>query len=208
MIFVYLLKARHMEEIWVPVVTWMSGKKYDFTGYYEASDLGRIRGVERYDSIGRLRKQTIKKPQFGKSDYYIVGLCKEGVNKSFAVAKIVFESFNGKVPEGMQVNHIDEDKTNNRLDNLNLMSPKENSNWGGRTERVAKAQQNRPDTSKTVLQYDLDGNLIHEWPSTKEIERCLGFHNPSISACCLKKKFYERQYAYGYIWKYKEKEAV
>lgn len=191
-------------EIWVPVVTWMNGEKYDFTGYYEVSDLGVICGVERIDSIGRLRKRKIKKPQIGKSDYYIVGLCKNGKHKSFSVAKIVYESFNGKVPEGMQVNHNDEVKTNNKLENLSLMSPKENSNWGTRTERQAKTQTNRGDLSKEVEQYDLEGNLIKVWPSAKEIQRCLGFPNTNICACCNKTKYHEKQYAYGFIWKRRE----
>ena len=193
-----------MEEKWVPVITYMNGIKYDFTGYYEVSDLGVICGVERIDSIGRLRKRKTKKPQIGKSDYYIVGLCKNGKHKSFSVAKIVYESFNGKVPEGMQINHLDECKTNNKLENLSLVTPKENTNWGTHNERVRRAQRNRNDLSKEVFQYDLEGNLIKVWPSAKEVERCLGFKNTNITACCNKTKYHTKQYAYGFIWKRRE----
>ena len=192
------------DEIWMPVVTWTNGEKYDFTGYYEVSNLGVICGVERIDSIGRVRKRKTIKPQIGKSEYYIVGLSKNGKNKSFSVAKIVYESFNGTVPEGMQVNHINEDKHDNRLENLNLMTPKENCNWGTHIYRAAKTQQNRKDLSKEVIQYDLDGNLIKVWPSAKEIQRCLGFANTNITSCCNKAKYHEKQYAYGFIWKRRE----
>lgn len=188
----------------MPVVTWKNGEKYDFTGYYEVSDLGVICGVERIDSIGRPRKRKPRKPGIGKSDYYIISLCKNGKHESFSVHKIVYESFNGKVPEGMQVNHINEVKHDNRLENLNLMSPKANTNWGTRTRRAAKTQTNRGDLSKEVEQYDLEGNLIKVWPSAKEIQRCLGFPNTNISACCNKTKYHEKQYAYGFIWKRRE----
>ena len=133
-----------------------------------------------------------------------MSLCKDGLLKTIAVAKVVYESFNGPVPEGMQVNHINELRTDNRVENLNILTPKENSNWGGRNERVRKTQLNRKDSSIEVFQYDLEGNLLKVWPSAKEIERCLGFKNQNISACCNKKKYHTKQYAYGFIWKRRE----
>lgn len=53
--------------------------------------------------------------------------------------------------------------------------------------------------AKGVIQYDLDGNIIKEWPSTIEIQRVLGFRNANISRCCRG----ERKTAYKYVWKYK-----
>ena len=194
-----------MEEIWVPIVTWMNGIKYSFVGFYEISNLGRIRSVEHLDNLGRVRKSTIKKTQRGKSNYRITNLCTGGVNKTFSVHKCVWESFNGQIPYGYQINHINEDKTDNRLENLNLMTPKENTNWGSRTDRQTETQKNRPDLSKKVYQYGLHGNLIKVWPSAKEVQRVLGYPNTNITNCCNKAKHYEKQYAYGYIWK---REAV
>lgn len=192
-----------MEETWVPVIAWVRGKKYDFTGYYEVSEHGIICGVERNDSIGRVRKRSFRKPQYGKDGYFIINLYKDGKSKTFAFSRVVYESFNGEIPEGMQVNHINEDKTDNRIENLNLMTPKENANWGTRTSRQIETQTNRPDLSKTVYQYDLDGNLVKVWPSAKEVQRVLGYANTNITACCNKTKYHEKQYAYGYIWKRK-----
>ena len=51
------------------------------------------------------------------------------------IHRLVWEAFNGEIPEGMQINHIDEDKSNNRLDNLELCTPQYNINYGSRTER-------------------------------------------------------------------------
>ena len=53
--------------------------------------------------------------------------------------------------------------------------------------------------SKIVLQFTLDGEFIREWPSTREIERQLGFDNSAVGRCCLGKQ----KSAYGYIWRYK-----
>ena len=58
--------------------------------------------------------------------------------KGYRVHRLVYEAFIGPIPDGMQVNHIDEDKSNNRLDNLNLMTPKENCNYGTGIERRAE----------------------------------------------------------------------
>lgn len=54
--------------------------------------------------------------------------------------------------------------------------------------------------SKTILQYDLNENLIKEWPSAMEVERSLGFNNANITRCASGK----RKTAYKYIWKWKK----
>ena len=128
------------------------------------------------------------------SGYYIVQLYKNSIGKWYQVHRIVWEAFNGSISEGLQVNHINEVKTDNRLSNLNLMTPKENCNWGSRNERRAKKQ------SKVVLQFTLDNILVKEYPSTHQAERETGFGHANISACC-KGKY---KTAYNYIWRYKE----
>lgn len=54
--------------------------------------------------------------------------------------------------------------------------------------------------AKSVLQFDLNGNFIKEWPSTMEVERTLGFNHRNISAVCNGK----RKTCEKFIWKYKE----
>lgn len=130
------------------------------------------------------------KPQLRQDGYLRVRLSdNDGEIKNYQHHRVVYEACSqAPIPEGMQVNHINEIKTDNRFENLNLMTCKENNNWGTHYERICKK----------VEQYDKDGNLIQVWPSIIEIERQLGYCNGHISECCRGKlKTYK-----GYIWKY------
>ncbi len=161
---------------------------------YQVSNLGRIKSL----NYLRTGKEQILKPSKNKYGYLVVGLSKNGKTKTFYVHRLVWSAFNGPIPEGMQINHKSEVKTDNRLENLELVTPKENCNWGTYNERMAKAKINGK-TSKAVIQFDLNGKLIKEWISTNEIERQLGYIHSNISLCCNGK----RKTAYGYVWKYK-----
>ena len=82
-----------------------------------------------------------------KKGYVQVWLkCIDGKIRNFQWHRVIWTYFYGTIPEGMQVNHIREfEKSNNALSNLNLMTPKENSNWGTRTERVAAKKETYQD---------------------------------------------------------------
>ena len=170
-----------------------------FEGIYQVSNLGRVRSLPRQTNNQFGKKERILKPWIKRNGYYQIGLRKQSIVKWYLVHRLVYEAFNGSIPEGLQVNHINEIKTDNRLENLNLMTPKENTNWGTRNERCSKKQINGK-LSKPVLQFTLDNILIKEYASTHQVERELGFANGNIVNCCNGKL----KQAYGYIWKYKE----
>ena len=180
------------EEIWKDIP--------EFNGFYQASNMGRIKSLERIDALGRRVKERILKPSRDCYGYYRIQLWKQSIGKAYQVHRLVWSAFNGPIPEGMQVNHIDENPSNNSLSNLNLMTPKENCNWGTRNERAGKVLKNRKDLSKPVLQFTLDDILIKEYPSTKQVERETGFNSSNILSCCNGK----RKTAHGFKWKYKE----
>lgn len=164
-----------------------------FEGLYQVSSYGRVKSLNyNHTNQERILKQT--KNTFG---YLLVCLYKEGKGKTFKVHRLVYEKFVGEIPEGMQVNHINEDKTDNRVDNLNLMTCKENINWGTRTERQTEKMTNGI-TSKQVIQLSLDGVELARFPSTNEVQRQLGFSKGNISNCCNGR--YKQ--VYGFKWRY------
>ena len=195
-------------EIWVPVIIWKNGIKYDFTGLYEVSNFGILKALGKRDRAGKIRKEKIMHPGVSKDPHNAyertVLVTQNGKRISVTMGRLVWESFNGQIPEGMQINHLDENKINNCLDNLSPTTPKENNNWGTRIERAAKTNsivlKNRPDCSKRIFQFDIDNNFIREWSSTMEIERTLGFIHNAISLCCKGKT----KSSYGFKWQYAE----
>lgn len=118
------------EEIWRDIE--------GYEGLYEVSNLGRVRSSDSYNSLGRLHlKGRIRKPVVVRG-YLRVELCKEGKGKWFYVHRLVAHVFIPN-PEGLpEINHRDENKTNNLVDNLEYCDRKYNCNYGTRNERMTK----------------------------------------------------------------------
>ena len=148
-----------------------------YEGMYEVSNLGRVKNVE----TGR-----ILKPGKDRYGYLKVVLCKNGTRKTIKVHRLVALTFLPNPNNYPEVNHRDEDKTNNTVDNLEWCTRDYNNNYS---------------LAKPVLQYDLLGNFIREWPSASKVEEETGIWQTSISACCLGR--YGFKTAGGYLWKFK-----
>ena len=103
------------EENWKPVV--------GYEGFYEVSDLGRVRNIKNRKNtfVGRIRK-----PGFDKDGYHQMVLSKPGKRYSTRIHRLVLSNFIGPCPKGLQINHIDGNKGNNRLDNIEYVTPSEN----------------------------------------------------------------------------------
>ena len=204
-----------MKEIWRDIG---EIKGIDYTGLYQISNYGQVRSLDRYDNLKHFRKGKILIQQL-YTGYLYVSLCKNGKIKMYRVHRLVAEAFIPNPDNLPQVNHINEIKTDNRLENLNLMTPKENINWGTANERRSNSNKGKKRSeeirrkigdaergvyntkkSKPVLQIDKDTNeIIAEFPSMMEVERQLGIRNQHISHCCKGK----RNICGGYKWKYK-----
>lgn len=116
-----------MTEQWRPIE--------GYEGLYEVSNLGKVRSLDRIDCTGRRLKGKILIPLMMKNGYLSVFLCKEGKAKHFLIHRLVAQAFILN-PEGLkEINHKDEDKTNNLVDNLEYCDRKYNMNYGTRTER-------------------------------------------------------------------------
>lgn len=173
---------------------WRSIEGYE--ELYEVSSLGRVRSCDRFVKfkVGtRLHKGKLLKPFNNGCGYLHVVLYKDNKKKMFLVHRLVYASFHGKIPEGMQVNHIDEDKTNNSLENLNLMTPKQNMNWGTAIERRSKKH------SKPIIQFDRQGNFITEFESLMDAGMKLSINTGMI--CMVLKG--QMSHTHGFIFKYK-----
>lgn len=127
-----------MTEMWKPII--------GYEGLYEVSNMGRVRSLTRIsnfrDRSGRINERVIKgrtmRPQRQKSGYLHVGLSKDGNVTQYRVHRLVAAAFVDN-PEGLyEVNHIDEDKTNNRADNLEWCDHKYNNNYGSKPKRGAR----------------------------------------------------------------------
>lgn len=153
---------------------------------YQVNELGEIRNSITNHTV----KQTLN-----CNGYYVFG--KNG--KTVSSHKFIWESFNGPIPEGMEINHKNEVKTDNRICNLELLSHKENVNYGTRNKRISDKMTNGK-LSKPILQYSKNGEFIAEFPSIREVTRTLGFNNGNISSCLTGRL----KTACGYIWKYKD----
>lgn len=181
-----------MEELWKNAV-------YDGVTYegYKVSNLGRVKSLN-YRNTG---KEGVLRATETKIGYLQVTLYKDGKGERFYIHRLVAESFIPNPENKPEVNHIDEDKTNNSIENLKWVWHKDNINHGTRNERVSKANTNGK-LSKPVLQFTLDGEFIREWPSINECGRN-GFVINGVYRCCRGKK---PQYK-GFKWEYK-KEVV
>lgn len=175
----------------------------DYTKY-EVFDDGRIYSYSRNKFL---------KPWKMKNGYQTVQLSdNEGNIKRYLVHRVVYESFSGEpIPEGMQVNHISEDKDENFFSNLNLMSSKDNCNWGTRNERLSKVMINNPKLSKSLTNNPKiskyvgaykNGELVMTFQSTNEAGRN-GFNQGHVAACCRNCYMREGNNVYkGYEWRY------
>ena len=125
----------------------------------------------------------------------------EGNTKWYYIHRVVFETFSGSpIPKGYEINHRSEVKTENMISNLELVSPKENCNFGSRNSRIAKAMTNGK-LSKKVCAFK-NNELVMTFPSVMEAGR-QGFCQSAVSACCRNCYLREGNNVFkGYEWKY------
>ena len=167
----------------------------DIPGYediYQASTLGNIR-IKNYRKSGlpKLKAQIVD-----KDGYRIVCLTKNGKQHSCRVNRLIAKTFLPSFSADLQVNHKDENKENNCIDNLECLTSIQNNNYGTRNIRLGLTKRNQ--RGKQVIQRDLNNNFIKKWRSICEIQRSCGFDVSAIIRCCKKRQ----ETSYGYKWQY------
>lgn len=143
-----------------------------YEGLYQISNLGRVKSLGNGKSNNS--KEKILKCGKSKQGYIFVSLSKKGKKKNYLIHRLVAQAFIDNPDNLPEVNHINEDKTNNCVDNLEYCNRTYNINYGTRTEK----------TQKPILQFTKEGKFVKKWDGIREVERELGFSHSHISKCC------------------------
>ena len=175
---------QYIGEIWKDIA--------GYEGLYQVSNWGRVRNT---------RRVRILKPNLLKAGYYQVALYEgKRISHCFKVHRLVAAAFIPNPNNLPCVNHKNEIKTDNRVENLEWCDERYNSNYGTRNNRLSALLTNRSDLSKPVAQMTKNGEVLATFPSANEAERQTGICSTNINACCLNKPRYKS--AGGFIWRY------
>lgn len=168
-----------MEEIW---------KTIEDCPEFMVSNLGRVKSLKR-------GKEKILSQWITRRGYLEVPISnKNGYRKQYSVHRLVATHFIPNPNNLPEVNHKDECKTNNCVDNLEWCDRKYNANYGKHSPKII--------LSKPVIQYSLDGYMLKVWDSASDAQREIP-KNQKICECCQGK----RNKSGGYKWKYYDKET-
>ena len=156
-----------------------------FEGYYQVSNLGRVRSLDReiYHSYNKTishYKGSIMKLSKRRKGYLGLVLMKGNKQKSFLVHRLVAEAFIPNPNNYDQVNHIDENKTNNQVDNLEWCNCKYNVNYGSCIERMKATRTNNTHNQRPVKCVET-GEIFK---NSRDAERKTGYKSRSIRAVC------------------------
>lgn len=168
-----------------PKEIWKDVEGYE--GLYQVSNLGRIRSLDRVVIV----KGKIMSP-INRNGYSRIRLNKDGKGQNFAIHRLVASAFLPNPENLPEVNHKNEIKSDNNVENLEWCSTKYNCNYGTKVKRQVEK------ISKGVLQISMDGEILAEFKSAAEVERILGFRNSRINECCNGK----RKSAFGFKWEF------
>lgn len=164
---------------------WKDIKNYE--GIYQVSDLGRVKSLDRIDSAGRRLSGTILKQSRTRGNYLMVGLCKFGTGKLYRVNRLVAIAFIDNKNNLPHVGHIDDDKQNNKLENLYWTDAKENNTHNDKHIRVGEK------VGRPVVGVNMEETIVFK--SSLEAGRN-GF-NPSAIRNCISGRSATHK---GYVW--------
>lgn len=176
-----------MKEIWKDIA--------GYEGLYQVSNLGNVRSMN-YRGRGIIKNLT---PKCNNAGRLWVDLWKNGSGKCYLIHRLVAIAFIPNPHRYPQINHIDEDPKNNRVENLEWCTALYNVRYfNERHPDKLSAPRGSNKNVKPVNQISTTGEIVKTWPNSREVLRELGWSDWSISECCRG----NRKSAYGFIWQY------
>jgi hypothetical protein len=176
---------------------WAAAPGYE--GLYEVSTHGRVKSIKRLHTTGGIMKTHVNK------GYEYAHLCKDGKHHNAKVHRLVASAFIPMRENANEVNHIDGDKLNNNVSNLEWVTASENQKHALATG-LNRCGINNDLTSKAVDMFSIAGELQKTFPSFMEAERQTGIRRANIQGCCAGR--YGFKTAGGYVWKYHLQEVL
>lgn len=166
-----------------------------YEGLYKVSNTGKVLSMNYFGAKGRVEQLL---PSIDRYGYPQVILSRYGERKTYKIHRLVALAFIPNTNNLPCINHKDENKQNNHVDNLEWCTVKYNNTY--KTNRIrAAASESIP-----ILQFTKDGQFIREFPSAQRASEYIGLNvktrDSHITACCKGK----RNFAYGYVWRYKD----
>lgn len=164
----------------------------DYEGLYQVSSEGRVKSL-------KFGKEKILRYTKANKGYAQLTLSKNSIQTTYKIHRLVAEAFIPNPDNKPQIDHINTDRTDNRVENLRWVTPKENCNNSITIENYSKCKLGLLNhNTKPILQFTKDGEFVKKWDSMSEIEKELGFNHSHLTSCCRQKK----KSAYGYVWMY------
>lgn len=182
-----------MEEIWKDIE--------NYEGLYQVSNLGRVRSLDRVVKSERTGYKTVRgkiiKPTIQNTGYYYVLLYKDGKALRKTLHRIIAKAFIPNPENKPQIDHINGDKTDCRIENMRWVTPGENNSNPHRCKEFSCSKSGNG--YKKIRQYSLDGTFIKEWDGSKPAAISLGKKSSAHIVDCLAGR---KHSAYGYKWAY------
>ena len=155
-------------ELWKDIyyIDTITKEVVDYRGKYQISNTGKVKSI---------KNNKILKNCLSTHGYLRVNLYKNGSCKEFKIHRLVGHMFVDNNNNYQEINHLDEDKTNNHYTNLQWVTRQENVNYGERNEKSAKKIRKKVICINTGIVYD----------STLDAQEKTGISSQTISSCCL-----------------------